>query len=378
MRLRSCLFLLASLLAGCGRSGQGEPIFIGHLAPLQAADKTRFEHARQGMSLAIEELNQQRSATPARQFVVLHVNADEDLDQLQASAVRLLTVNRAIALIGGHDATQVERLTRAAQPYETPLITSAMTAPYLASDYLFSLETSPARVAKVAARWLNETIHGDVLAFAFDSRSPVAAALAAAVRAELPQGKKGSLVEVPFGPQPKFNETCETLRQSRVKAWVFFGKTEDWLGLRRALRECGSKIPCLVLDSVGPLETLPSAPEADGDVYQITAYFSQVQGKTSAAFQSNYAKRFHTEPDIYAAQGYDAVRMIAEASSSGKTNLAGKQAVDLNAFFKSPFDSCTGPLWIDPTEHSSNRDLFLLQKTDKRSLLILKIDPTPP
>jgi branched-chain amino acid transport system substrate-binding protein len=365
MRLRGLLFLVAALLAGCGRTGQGEQVFIGHLAPLQAADKTRFEHARQGMSLAIEELSQQHSTTPARQFVVLHVNAEEDLDQLQASAVRLLTVNRAIALIGGYDAAQVERLTRAAQPYEAPLITSAMTAPYLASDSLFSLEVSPARAAKAAARWLVETLHGDVLAFAFDSRSPVAAALATTLRTELQQGEKGRLIEVPFGPQPKFKEASETIGQAKAKAWLFFGKTEDWVGFRQALRESGAKIPCLVLDSVGPVEALPSAPVADGAVYQLTVYFPQEQGKASSTFQSNYARRFHADPDLYAAQGYDAVRLIAEASASAKTNLAGRPAVELSPFFKAPYSSCTGPL-------------YLLQKNDKQPTLVLKIDPTAP
>ncbi len=375
MRLRVCLFLMAALLAGCGRSGQGEQVFIGHLAPSQVGDKTRFEHTRQGMALAIEELNQQHGTTPARQFVVLHVNAEEDLEQLQASAVRLLTVNRAIALIGGQNAVQVERLTRAVQPYEAPLITPSMTCPSLASDSLFSLEAAPARVAKAAARWLNETIKGDALAFVFDNRSPVAAALATSLRAELQQSNSARLVEIAFGPQPKFKETCDAMLQSKAKAWVFFGKSEDWVELRKALREGSSKISCLVLDSVGPLESLPSITETEGNLYQITSYYSQEQDKAGATFQANYAKRFHTDADLYAAQGYDAVRLIADASTSGKTNTASRLTVDLTPYFKNPYTSCTGPLTFDATEHSANRPLFLLQKTDKEPRLLLKIEP---
>ena len=378
MPLRHCFFLLAVLLTGCGRGGPGEPIFIGHLVPLQSADKTRLEHSRQGMSLAIEELNQAPSPAQARKFEVLHVNADADLDQLQASAVRLLTVNRAIALIGGSDAAQLERLTRAAQPYEAPLITSAMTSPSLASDFLFSLEPAPARVAKIASRWLTETLHGDVLAFAYDARSPVAAALATTLRAELQASEKGRLVEVPFGAQPKFNELCDSIGKGKAKAWLFFGTTEDWVGLRRALRETSSKIPCLVLDSVGPVEMLPATIDTEGDVYQITTYFPLEQLKEIAAFKANFAKRFHTDPDLYAAQGYEAVRLISEASAAGKTNLAGKPAVELNNFIKQPFASCTGALWFDSAEHAANRTLFLVKKTDKQPALILKIDAVPP
>ena len=375
MRSNVCLGLVASLLAGCGRAGQVEPVYIGHLAALQATDKSRFEHTRQGMTLALEEVNQQHGTAPARQVVVLHVDADEDLDKLQASAVRLLTVNRAIALIGGHDAAQVERLTRAVQPYEAPLIAVAMTAPALASDSLFSLEPSPSRVAKVVARWLNETVKGDVLAIAFDTHSPVATSLATAVRAELPQGR---IIEASFSSQPKVDEVCEQICQSKTKAWLFFGKPEDWQGIRRALREAGSKIPCLVLDSMGPVETLPTVSPSEGEVYQLTTYFFDDQDKSSLAFQSNYAKRFHSDPDLYAAQGYDAVRLIAEASSSGKTITAGKLAVELSAFFMAPYASCTGPLWFEQPDHTANRTLFLIQKTDKQPKLISRVDPTPP
>ena len=315
---------------------------------LQAADKTRFEHTRQGMSLAIEELNQQRGTLPPRQLVVLHVNADEDLDQLQATAVRLLTVNRAIALYGGHEAAQVERLTRAVQPYDAPLISPAITTPSLASDSLFSLEPAPARLAKIASRWLNETVKGDILAFAFDTRAPVAAALATALHRKAAAEGTSKIIETPFGVQTKINETCEAIRQSKAKACFFFGKTEDCLGLRRALRDASCKIPLLVLDSVGPLETLPRVPEMEGELYQITSYFVQEQDNASSSFQANYLKRFKIDADLFAAQGYDAVRLIAEASSSGKTNAAGKLAVDLNAYCKTPFAVLHRPALVRP------------------------------
>lgn len=378
MRLRGVLFFFLVLLTGCGRSGQGEPIFIGHLAPLQGSDKSSFEHTRQGMTLALEELNQKRNNTPARPFVVLHVNAEEDLDQLQASAVRLLTVNRAIALIGGRDALQVERLTRAVQPYDTPLLTPATIAPSLATEYLYSLEPSPARLSKAISRWLGETIKGEALAFVFDSRSPVAAALSTALRGELSQSAKSSFLEQPFGTSPKFKETSEALLHSKAKAWTFFGKSEDFLALRLALREAGGKLPCLVLDSVGPLDLLPPASDKDGDLYQLTTYFAQEQDKAAAAFQASYSKRFHGDPDLYAAQGYDAVRLIAEASAAGKTSAAGKLAVELNNFIKTPFASSTGSFWFDKTDHSASSTLYLLQRTEKQPRLVFKLEAPPP
>jgi ABC-type branched-subunit amino acid transport system substrate-binding protein len=372
MPLRWCLLLLAASLTGCGRTSPGEPIFIGYLAPLQATDKTQFEHARQGMSLAIEELGRPQGAVLGRQFVVLNVDAGEDLEQLQASAVRLLTVNRAVALIGGQDAAHVERLTRAAQPYEAPLISPALIAPYLAAENLFSLEPSPARAAKAIGRWLKDTVKTENLAFVYDRGSQVAAELGTSLRAELQRGEVGRLIDAPYSPPAKSGEICETIRQSKAGAWLFFGKQQDWNELRKAMREAKLKLPCLITDGAGTIDSLASAPDLDGPLFQLTVYFPQEQDKSTTAFQASYAKRFHADPDIYAGLGYDAVRLIADASSSGKTNAAGRLAVDLTTFIKNPFASCTGPLYFDQPDHSANRTLFLIQKTDKQPRLVFK------
>src|SRR4051812_40997646 len=44
------------LLAGCGPPAVGEPIWIGHLAPLSGPDRAQGEQARQGIELAVTEL----------------------------------------------------------------------------------------------------------------------------------------------------------------------------------------------------------------------------------------------------------------------------------------------------------------------------------
>jgi branched-chain amino acid transport system substrate-binding protein len=364
--------LLLTCVAGCNRTGVGEPIYIGHLAPLQSTDKARFEHTRQGMSLAIEELNKQRGPGQ-RKLVVLHVHADEDLEQLQASAVRLLTVNRAAALIGGEGAAQVEKLTRAAQPYDTPLITPIMTGASLATETLYSLEPSPARAAKGIARWLAETIKKDGLALVADSKSMIATDLGTALRAEFEKTGGKTLTEVQLGTNPKAAEAAESIRRSKAGAWLYVGKPADWLAVRQALRAAKLNLPCLVLDGAGPLDAAEF--DAEAPQYQLTTFFAGGEDKAASEFQAAYAKRFHTDPDLFAAQGYDAVKLVGDALANGKAGGGGRLLVDLAAFGKKPFSSCTGPLTFDPPSHSASRVLFLIQKTEKKPVLVFKAEP---
>ena len=123
MRTRMCCLAalaLAALAAGCGGKAP-QPIRIGHLAPLSGPDRAAGEHARQGTQLAVEEWNADEANGPGRKVAVLHVDAHED-EAAQAEAVRLLSVNRVVALIAGPDGALAETAARAAGPYEAAVV----------------------------------------------------------------------------------------------------------------------------------------------------------------------------------------------------------------------------------------------------------------
>ena len=89
-------WLLASLLlAGCSHSTPTEPIVVGHLAPLSGPDKLIGEHARQGIILAVEEVNGDGEKVNGRRVEVVHVDDRGAPAAAGDQAVRLIAVNRA-------------------------------------------------------------------------------------------------------------------------------------------------------------------------------------------------------------------------------------------------------------------------------------------
>src|SRR5205807_7947635 len=95
----SCLF---SAAAGCHRGPNPEPLLIGHLASFSGPDKEIGEHAKQALALAVEEVNQEPNRILGRTIHVLHPTyPPEESDKLSFVAVRLITVNRVEALVGG-------------------------------------------------------------------------------------------------------------------------------------------------------------------------------------------------------------------------------------------------------------------------------------
>ena len=117
--------------------------------------------------------------------------------------------------------------------------------------------------------------------------------MGAALRAESQRGEGSRLIELPFAASPKFGELSQAIQQSKAGAWFFFGKLSDWSELRRALREAKAKLPCLVSDTVGPIEALAASGDADGALYQLTLLSER---ERASAFRPAIPKRFTANP----------------------------------------------------------------------------------
>src|SRR5262249_52558068 len=121
----SRLLLLVALvvLTGCSRRGEEEPFLIGHVAPFSGHDRLIGEHAQHGMQLALKEANEIPIAE--RKVAVVHADSRGDPNLARAEAVRLATLDKVVAILGG-EPESVERLITAVGPYSLPLLTAAV------------------------------------------------------------------------------------------------------------------------------------------------------------------------------------------------------------------------------------------------------------
>ena len=117
------ILLLSS--SGCHRKSAPEIIYVGQVASFRGPDKLSGEHARQGILLALEEMQgSEGTINENKRVEVIHVDTGGDLKAVEPAAVRLVSVNRVIALLGGTDWAQVEAMIPVAQSNEVPLIAS--------------------------------------------------------------------------------------------------------------------------------------------------------------------------------------------------------------------------------------------------------------
>src|SRR5262249_23108413 len=98
-RISAALVVLGGL-NGCRSNPVPEPVLIGHLAPFSGPGKVTGEHGKQAILLAVEDVNQQDNHILGRRMAILHPSyPPEDPEKLQPVAVRLITVDKVVALL---------------------------------------------------------------------------------------------------------------------------------------------------------------------------------------------------------------------------------------------------------------------------------------
>jgi ABC-type branched-subunit amino acid transport system substrate-binding protein len=111
--------------------------------------------------------------------------------------------------------------------------------------------------------------------------------------------------------------------------------------------------------------------EAHADVYLATAYSAEHLSEAGRAFAHRYTERFHEPPDLYAAQSYDAFRLLLE--SMQRAGSASKDAVVKELPPAQPFDSVTGPIrW---KERQPRRRVFLTLLKGNQIKVVSTLEP---
>ena len=123
--VRGFLFLAVLVAAGCAKSAP-DPHVLGHVAPRTGPDQAAGLRQGEAVALAVNEVNVNEALwIDKRPVSVVHGDTGPDLDGFAFQATRLLAVNRVVALIGGTNAAELEKLIPVVQSREIALVSAS-------------------------------------------------------------------------------------------------------------------------------------------------------------------------------------------------------------------------------------------------------------
>ncbi len=362
--------LILSLAAlGCSTKAATEPVWIGQLLPLEGPDRTIGQHARQGVEVAVADAAEQTVA--GRPVVVLHVDSRGDAATVQAETVRLLTVNKAAALLADFDAALTERVLRANQPYGVPVIVPGELPAGPDTSAVLSLGVPPAVRGTLLARYAGADPSTRRAAVLTDSRRPVAASLASAFVKAWSRARGGTVEEWTFANAAECDERIDRLMRTAPAVVLLACSVADFRVLRPRLASALPKVALLYGGEDAGALSLKAELETGPAVYLATAYSAEHLTESGQFFARRYAERFHEPPDLYAAQAYDSARLLLDVLQ--RAGAASKEALVKEIARLEQFDSVTGPVrWRD---RQPRRRVFLLRLTNNQTKVVQTIEP---
>jgi ABC-type branched-subunit amino acid transport system substrate-binding protein len=376
---------------------------VGHISDKNRRDKAG-DHAELGIRLALAELSKDNALSDAlgRPVQVRHTDTRGNTDAFESQAVRLDSVNRAIALIGGQSGPEVAALDQV----KIPILTLHGHAMAGAGKHVFYLGMSPVRQGTSLAKVVAENAKTQRIAVLVDERRPDSIASverflialtearseakADAVAAitlrfgghahlkdllDQAKGKADSVVLRVQSSKERWEEIISRLRGHNAQAIYFAGSVADFNEWHRMWRkEMAEATPEIVYagDDVAPAAFDQGEP-ATSIVYA-TAFVNDPANARTAAFVKAYRDAFQVEADVHAALAYDGFRIAMEATKKSQpAQLTTERLRDELAKIKG-FDGLTGPLSFN-ADRQLERTLFVVRWHNGTATTLKKFDP---
>jgi ABC-type branched-subunit amino acid transport system substrate-binding protein len=268
------------------------------------------------------------------------------------------------------DAALTEQLIRASRSYSVPVIVPGELAGAAESDMVVSLGVPPAVRGRLLARYASVDLKCQRAAVLTDSRRPVAAAFADAFLKAWPRHRNGASEEWTFTTAAERDERINRIIQAAPAVVVLSCSFADFRLLCPRLAAALPNVPLIYGGEDAGAAALQTELESRPDVYLATAYSPDHLSECGRAFTRSYEERFHEPPDLYAAQSYDAARLLFETLQ--RAGAASRDALGKELARLEQFDSVTGPVrW---KERQPRRRVFLIALKNNRPSVVSTVE----
>src|SRR5262249_2381784 len=280
-----------------------------------------------------------------RRLAVVHADSRGDADRAAGEVVRLVTVNKVLAVLGGEPAA-AGRLGGTVRPYNVPLVTPApLATPAPQGGGGRSPDGPPEIRGEVLARFAGGVLQARRAALVADAERPPCAAAAAAFARHWRAGANRQLQAWNYDRDDKGERLAGRVREAKAQVFVFAGAARDFARARAALEAAKLSVPLVFAGEAEEWAALLADAEAGRGVYGAAPSSLKHLGDDGKKFVKRYRERHHEEPDLYALGGYEMVRVVAQGLRDTKGQGGARLREELGK--ERDFDGLTGKLTFD-------------------------------
>lgn len=338
-------------LTAC-RKAEDSTIKVGEYASLTGKEATFGQSSHQGIILALEEINA-AGGVLGKKIDLLTEDNQTKAGESATAVKKLIGRNKVIALIGEVSSGRSLEAAPIAQSSKIPMIAPAATNPKVTEvgDYIFRVCFIDPFQGTVMAKFASDDLKAKKVAILSSVSNAYSVGLAKFFKETFTSGGGTIVAESKYNEGDKdFRAQLTSIKAAGADAIFLPGYYTEAALIVRQARDLGITIPFLGGDGWESELLLQIGGEALNGCYYSTHFSSENAIPVVTAFVTKYKARWNNAtPDAFAALGYDAAYVLADAIKRAGTTESVKLRDALAA--TKDFSGVTGATQLD-----ANRD----------------------
>jgi len=300
-----------ALLAGCGK-----PARVGAIVSRSGAASSYGEQVARGFDLAVQQINA-AGGVGGRSLELLYRDDSTNPDIGLAALRELVEHERVSTVLGAVSSTVTLRLAPYCERHRVVLISPTASASQLteAGDYIFRTFPSDVLEGTSMADFARDLGLDRVAILSVDNDYGASLARAFADRLDASGGSVVASLTFPEGDATAIAHAVALLPGLAPRGLYVPAYAGDVATVLNLLHETRLRPIVLGTSAAGSELIRASGPAAENLVFPMSSFDAAADSADVHAFAAAFKARYGTEPDVYAAHGFDTVRVLAAAAA---------------------------------------------------------------
>ena len=363
--------------AGGGNAATGDSIVVGSNFELTGNHAQYGSNAAKGFRLAIKEVND-AGGINGKQIKIVEADSKSEAAESVNAATKLISDNQVVALVGPAVTASVIAESQVAADNKVPVIAPAATNPDVTVDngavkpYIFRACFIDPQQSEVMAQFASKDLNAKTAVLYIDSSSDYSKSLGKIFREKFESNGGQVLMEEFFVAKDQDFKATLTKLQSANADIIFVPAYYEEVGkIVKQARELGITSAILGTDGWDDVKVVEIAgSDALNNTYFCTHYFEGDEEVQS--FLNAYKEAYKEDPNVFAALGYDAGKMLVDAIQRGGDT---SEKIRDNVESIKDLKVGTGQITMDAKTHNPIKGIVVIENKGGSRELRAKIAP---
>lgn len=292
------------------------PLLFGAVESLSGPASPYGLSIRQGLELAVEELNETKFIGPQAEFRILFEDDETDEEKAKAAFQKLIHGEKVIALFGPTISRLAFEAMPMAQTASIPVMGTSTTADGITEmgNFVFRNAIPEAALSPNTLYAAQAALDLKRVAIIYSDDDPFTiSGFKAMEHAALAQGLEVVAVERFALGDTDFSDQLARIQAAQPDALLISALIEEGIALLIQAHEADLGIPIIASDSFYSADVLNEAGEAAEGLIVGSAWFIDNPLPENQLFVERFREKFDSDPDQFAAQAYTGAWLFARA-----------------------------------------------------------------